>query len=153
MNQDLKFANKIRSSYSKKFLAFLISMFVLTAGFIVLIALVEKTSGLAIVGYIMCGAFNIISIILIINTVFDYVEVDGEKIIKVVAFVKKEQLIKKITKIEHKDNFYLIYISEKLFTSLNDRDPETAKMLFHFEKCGIDISHIQAVNPTWDLQI
>lgn len=144
MKNEDRFANKIRSTYSKKLLAFLLVMFFLTAIFIVIIALVQGGSVIAIIGYVMCGFFNIVSIILICNTLFDYVEVEGNAITKVVFLSRKKEEITKIEKIIHNQNFYDVYIGGKIFVSLNDHDPATTKMLFQFEKHGVDLGKVNA---------
>ena len=143
MNNDLRFANAIRTKRSKSLIIFLSVMLLTTIIFIVLIAILEKTSGLAILGYIMCGAFNLIALFLLISALTDFVEVNGEMIITQTLFVRKKAKIVSISKITHEKNFYVIYINDKPFTSLNDRDPETSKMLFRFEKMGINIGKIE----------
>ena len=37
----------------------------------------------------------------------------------------------------------MIYVKDKQFTRLNDRDPETQKMLFQIEKQGINLGDIE----------
>ena len=143
MDNSLRFANKIRSSRSKGLIIFLLVMLLTTAAFIVLIALIERTSGFAILGYVMCGAFNLIALFLLISAVFDFVELDGDVLTTQTMFVRKKAKVSSITKIVHDKNFYVIYVKDKVFTNLNDRDPETQKMLFQFEKQGINLGKIQ----------
>ena len=143
MDNDLRFANKIRSSRSKGLIIFLLIMIVTTASFIVLIAFIEKASAFAILGYIMCGAFFLVAFFLLISAVFDYVEVNGEEITTQTWFIKKKTKITSISKIVHEKNFYVLYVGDKVFTNLNDRDPETQKMLFRFEKFGIDLGKLK----------
>ena len=135
MNNDLRFANSIRTKRSKGLIIFLSVMLLTTIIFIVLIAILEKTSGFAILGYVMCGAFNLIALFLLISALTDFVEVNGEMIITQTLFVRKKAKIVSISKITHEKNFYVIYI--------NDREPETSKMLFRFEKMGINIGKIE----------
>ena len=118
-------------------------MLLTTAAFIVLIALIERTSGFAILGYVMCGAFNLIALFLLISAVFDFVELDGDVLTTQTMFVRKKAKVSSITKIVHDKNFYVIYVKDKVFTNLNDRDPETQKMLFQFEKQGINLGKLQ----------
>lgn len=118
-------------------------MIALAAGFIVVIAFVEKTSALAIIGYILCGAVILISLFVLVTNVFDFVKVKDGYIIKQTLFVKKKAKISRISKIKKDQNFYVIYINGAKFVSLNDRDPETAKMLFQFEREGINIGKIE----------
>ena len=143
MDNDLRFANKILSSRSKGLIIFLLVMLVTTAAFIVAIALIERTSGFAILGYIMCGAFNLIALFLLLSAVFDFVELDGDILTTQTMFVRKKAKVSSITKIVHDKNFYVIYVGDKPFTNLNDRDPETQKMLFRLEKLGIDLGKLQ----------
>lgn len=141
--ENIKFANKIRSSRSLGLIIFLAVMLVTTAGFIVLLAFVEKASGFAILGYIMCGAFHLIALFLLISSVFDYVELDGDTLKTCTLFVRKKAKVANINKITHENNFYIIYVNDKQFTQLNDRDPETQKMLFQFEKQGVRLGEIR----------
>ncbi len=143
MDNESRFANSIRTSRSKGLIIFLSVMYASTAIFIVLIALIEKASAFAIVGYIMCGIFNVVAFFLLLSAIFDFVEVKGDIIITQTLFVRKKAAISAISKIVHDKNFYVIYVKDKPFTSLNDRDPETQKMLFQFEKRGINLGNIE----------
>lgn len=143
MDNNNRFANTIRTTRSKGLIIFLSVMFVVTAAFIVLIAIFEKGSAFGILGYIMCGIFNIISLFLLISALTDFVEVKGNNITTQTLFVRKKAQVSAISKIVHDKNFYIIYIKDKVFTSLNDRDPETQKMLFQFEKQGINLGKIE----------
>ena len=143
MDNENRFANSIRTSRSKGLIIFLSVMYVTTAIFIVLIALIEKASAFAIVGYIMCGIFNIVAFFLLLSAIFDFVEVKGDIIITQTLFVRKKAHVSAISKIIHDRNFYVIYVKDKQFTSLNDRDPETQKMLFQIEKQGINLGDIE----------
>ena len=143
MDKENRFANTIRTTRSKGLIIFLSVMFFVTAAFIVLIAIFEKGSAFGILGYIMCGIFNIISLFLLLSALTDFVEVKGNNITTQTLFVRKKAQVSSISKIVHDKNFYVIYIKDKVFTSLNDRDPETQKMLFQFEKQGINLGKIE----------
>ena len=146
MDNQNRFANAIRTSRSKGLIIFLSVMLFTTIIFIVLIALIEKASAFAILGYIMCGVFNIIALFLLISALTDFVEVKGDIITTQPLFVRKKAHVSSIQKIIHEKNFYVIYIKDKVFTSLNDRDPETQKMLFQIEKQGINLGKIEWLN-------
>ena len=143
MENENRFANAIRTTRSKGLIIFLSVMLFTTIAFIVLIALIEKASAFAILGYIMCGAFNLIALFLLISALTDFVEVKGDIITTQTLFVRKKAQISSIQKIVHEKNFYVIYIKDKVFTSLNDRDPETQKMLFQIEKQGVNLGKIE----------
>ena len=143
MDNQNRFANAIRTTRSKGLIIFLSVMLFTTIAFIVLIALIEKASAFAILGYIMCGAFNLIALFLLISALTDFVEVKGDIITTQTLFVRKKAQISSIQKIVHEKNFYVIYIKDKVFTSLNDRDPETQKMLFQIEKQGVNLGKIE----------
>ena len=143
MDNQNRFANAIRTSRSKGLIIFLSVMLFTTIIFIVLIALIEKASAFAILGYIMCGVFNIIALFLLISALTDFVEVKGDIITTQTLFVRKKARVSSIQKIIHEKNFYVIYIKDKVFTSLNDRDPETQKMLFQIEKQGVNLGKIE----------
>ena len=143
MDKENRFANTIRTTRSKGLIIFLSVMFFVTAAFIVLIAIFEKGSAFGILGCIMCGIFNIISLFLLLSALTDFVEVKGNNITTQTLFVRKKAQVSAISKIVHDKNFYIIYIKDKVFTSLNDRDPETQKMLFQFEKQGINLGKIE----------
>lgn len=91
----------------------------------------------------MCGIFNIIALFLLISALTDYVEIKGEIITTQTMFVRKKANVSSISRIIHDKNFYVIYVKDKVFTSLNDRDPETQKMLFQLEKRGINLGKIE----------
>lgn len=143
MEIDNRFANSIRTSRSKGLIIFLSVMLLTTIIFIVLIALIEKASAFAILGYIMCGIFNLIALFLLISALTDFVEVKGDTIVTQTLFVRKKVHVSKISKIVHEKNFYVIYVKDKVFTSLNDRDTETSKMLFQLEKQGVNLGKIE----------
>ncbi len=135
-------ANPIRSSFSKGLLIFLITMWVLTAGFAVLTYFLIKELAFAVFSYIFCGLFNLIALFVIIDTLTNYVVVEGNKITKHSFLAKKVVKVKNISKIIHKDGAYIVYVEHRKFITLNDRDPQTNKMLFQFEKCGFDVGKI-----------
>ena len=145
MEIDNRFANPIRTSRSKGLIIFLSVILLTTIVFIVLIALIEKASAFAILGYIMCGIFNLIALFLLISALTDFVEVKGNTITTQTMFVRKKARISSISKIVHEKNFYVIYVKDKVFTSLNDRDAETQKMLFQLGKQGINLGKIEWV--------
>ena len=146
MDNQNRFANAIRTTRSKGLIIFLSVMLFTTIAFIVLIALIEKASAFAILGYIMCGAFNLIALFLLISALTDFVEVKGDIITTQTLFVRKKAQISSNQKIVHEKNFYVIYIKDKAFTSLNDSDPETQKMLFQIEKQGVNLGKIEWLN-------
>lgn len=136
-------SNPIKSSFSKGLLVFLIVMWALTLGFGVLTYFLIKDQAFAVFSYIFCGVFHVIAIIVIIDTLTSYVIVEGNKITKHVFLSKRVVKIKKITKIIHVNGAYVIYVDQRKFVTLNDRDPQTSKMLFQFERNGIDIGKIE----------
>ena len=143
MEVDNKFSNAIRTSRSKGLIIFLSVMLLTTIIFIVLIAIFEKASAFGILGYIMCGIFNLIALFLLISATTDFVEVKGDTITPQTLFVRKKAHVSTISKIVHEKNFYVIYVKDKVFTSLNDRDIETSKMLFQLEKQGVNLGKIE----------
>ena len=137
-----QFANKIRSGVSKPLIIFLVVMIALCLAFIPAIIFLPSTPILQIIGYVLCGLFAVIGLIVLIDHLFDYVYVYGDTITKVIIFSKKSAKIKDISKIVHTEGYYDIFVNAKKFTSLSDRDPATTKMFFQFEKFGIDIGNI-----------
>ena len=138
------FSNRIRSSFSKGLLAFFLVIWVLTITFFVLTFFFIDELAFKIVSFIFCGGFNLLATYLIIDTLTNYVVVEGDKIIKHSFLYRKVEKITSITKVIHDQNFFTVYVNKKKFVSLNDRDPQTTKMLFQFEKNGIDIGKIEA---------
>lgn len=136
-------SNRIRSSFSIGLLIFFIVMWVSTVVFIVLTIFLIKDLGFAIFSYIFCGFFNAIATFLLVDTLTNYVVVEGDSITKRLFLSKKKAKIKDITKIIHDKNFYILYVKHRKFTSLNDHDPQTDKMLFQFEKNGINLGKIE----------
>ncbi len=127
-------ANRIKSGYSKGALIFFLVMFVLCASFIVALILIDVGVALRIIGFLFCGVFLVISLVMILDTFFDYVIVEGETMSKRFFFQKKEIPLESITKVVKTEGYYDIYVGKKKFTSLNDIDPQTPKMLFQIEK-------------------
>lgn len=136
-------SNRIRSSFSLGLLIFFIVMLTLTAGFIVATVFLIDELGFAIFSYIFCGIFHAIALFLLVDTLTNYVVVEGDLITKHSFMSKKKAKIKAITKIVHQDNFYILYADHKKFVALNDRDPQTEKMLYQFEQQGIDLGKIE----------
>ena len=136
-------SNRIRSSFSVGLLICLIIMLVLTAGFIVATVFLIDELGFAIFSYIFCGVFHAIALFLLVDTLTNYVVLEGDEIIKYSFLAKKRAKIRTITKIVHDGNFYIIYTNNKKFVSLNDRDPQTDKMMYQFERWGIPIGKIE----------
>lgn len=118
-------------------------MLVSTSGFIIATIFVIDEMGFAIFSYIFCGIFFALALFLLIDTLTNYVVVENDVIIKHAFLSKKKAKIKEITKIIHGDNAYVIYVNKRKFTTLNDRDPQTDKMLYQFEKNGIDLGKIE----------
>lgn len=136
-------SNRIRSSFSKGLLIFFLLMWVLTLTFFILTFFLIDDLAFKIISFIFCGGFNLLAAYLLIDTLTNYVVVEDDKIIKHSFLYRKVEKISSITKVIHDQNFFTVYVHKKKFVSLNDRDPQTPKMLFQFEKCGIDIGKIE----------
>ena len=138
------YSNRIKSSFSKGLLIFFLVMWILTLAFFILTFFLKDELAFQIISFIFCGGFNLLAAFLLIDTLTNYVVVEGDKIEKHSFMYKKVEKISSITKVIHDQNFFTVYVKKKKFVSLNDRDPQTAKMLFQFEKHGIDIGKIEA---------
>lgn len=136
-------SNRIRSGMSKGLIIFLSIMLGSSLGMLVPIILVPVELPLKIIGYILCGTFGSVSLVVLVDHLFDYVFVKDDYICKVILFYRKKEKIKNITKIRHEEGFYTIYVKGGKFTTLSDRDPATTKMLFQFEKHGVDLTRVE----------
>ena len=112
-------------------------------GVLVMVILLPSELALKIIGYILCGFFGLVALIVLIDHLFDYVYIENEEITKVIVITKKSEKIRDINKIKHIEGYYEIYVKNRKFTTLSDRDPATTKMLFQFEKMGVDIRNIE----------
>lgn len=72
--------------------------------------------------WIMCGGFTLLSLIVIIDQVFSYIEVKDNQIIKHAFLFKRKYDFKVVDKIKNKDGFFMVFVKNvKVLTFASDR--------------------------------
>ena len=138
-------SNRIRSTFSKPLLIFLLVIFFSTLGFGLALILVDFTPAFRVIGLIFCISFFILSGILLFDALFHFEVVEGDEIAEVVAWVVKKAKISEISAIVSTPGYYTVYVKDAKFCTLNAQDPSTAKMLYQFERHGFDLARIKKV--------
>ena len=95
---DYQIPNKIRSGVSKPLIIFLSVMIAVCSGIAVMVSLLPSELYMRIIGWVLCGFFGIVALVILIDHLFDYVYVEKDSITKVLVFTKKSAKIRDITK-------------------------------------------------------
>ena len=138
----MKITNTIKTKPSKGLIAFCSIMLLVSLAFFIIFLIVDENIVVKIVILIMTGLFTIVSSVVLFDQLFDYVMVKDDKLIVQFLFTKKVANIKDITSIRATKDAYEVLVKERKFCTLSLYTPETQKMLFAFEKHGVDISKI-----------
>ena len=128
--------NHFRSSPNRKFIIFLLVIFVISTGFCVAIPFIEKDILIVrIVVWVMCGLFALLSLVVLILSIGDYVEVNQDKVIFHFAGSKHKFAISKLT-IEYKDNAYQVKIKDKVMHVLDPRVKSELNIYYYLVNHG-----------------
>jgi hypothetical protein len=128
---------RIRTSFVKGPLIFASVALICNILVIVLFAIFEPKSSIALVCYIFCSIFIIVSIPILLDQLFHYDEVKGDYLINHVLFVTRKIKISKIDYIIKKDEVFEVYLKNgKKFTSINAYDPMVNDILYYLDKKG-----------------
>ena len=136
-------SNRIRSGFSKGLFVFLVVILVSTGGLIWPLWLLDMGIGFQVIGTIFLVPFFLFSLYLILDALFHYEVVEGDEIKEIRFFSKKVAKMKDISGIDAPPGYYVIYVKEKKFCTLNAQDAATSAMLFQFSKNGFDLSKIR----------
>ena len=137
----MKINNTIKTKPSKGLIVFCTIMLLVSLAFFIIFLIVDENIVVKIV-ILMTGLFTIVSSAVLYDQLFDYVMVKDDKIISKFFFEKKTANISDITSIRVTKDAYEVLVKERRFCTLSLYTPETQKMLFAFEKHGVDISKI-----------
>lgn len=128
--------DKYRTKPVKGLLIFLPIVIVFSAGAIVLFALTKQNIVFSVMVYIFCGAFILLSLILLLDQLFHYTELRGDILINQILFIRKKIKVEKITKIILKDEMYFIFVGQKQFCVISTRIRGANEIIVALERKG-----------------
>lgn len=128
--------DKFRTKPIKGLVIFLPIVILLSVGAIVLFALTDQNFVFSLLIYIFCGAFVILSLILLLDQLFHYTELRGDELINQIIFVRKKVKIEKISKIILKDEMYFIFVGKKQFCIMSTRIRGASEIIVALERKG-----------------
>lgn len=128
--------DKYRTKPIKGLLIFLPIVIVFSAGAILLFALTKQELVFSIMVYIFCGAFILLSLIILLDQLFHYTELRGDVLINQIIFVRKKIKVEKITKIILKDEMYFIFVGQKQFCVISTRIRGANEIIVALERKG-----------------
>ena len=128
--------DKYRTKPIKGLLIFLPIVIVFSAGAILLFALTKQELVFSIMVYIFCGAFILLSLIILLDQLFHYTELRGDILINQILFIRKKIKVEKITKIILKDEMYFIFVGQKQFCVISTRIRGANEIIVALERKG-----------------
>ena len=128
--------DKYRTKPLKGLLIFLPIVIVFSAGAILLFALTKQNFVFSLLVYIFCGAFVLLSLILLLDQLFHYTELRGDTLINQIIVVRKKVKVSRITKIILKDEMYYIFVGQKQFCVISARIPGGNEIIIALERQG-----------------
>ena len=128
--------DKYRTKPIKGLLIFLPIVIVFSVGAILLFALTKQELVFSIMVYIFCGAFILLSLIILLDQLFHYTELRGDVLINQIIFVRKKIKVEKITKIILKDEMYFIFAGQKQFCVISTRIRGANEIIVALERKG-----------------
>lgn len=128
--------DKYRTKPIKGLLIFLPIVIVFSVGAILLFALTKQELVFSIMVYIFCGAFILLSLIILLDQLFHYTELRGDVLINQIIFARKKIKVEKITKIILKDEMYFIFVGQKQFCVISTRIRGANEIIVALERKG-----------------
>ena len=128
--------DKYRTKPIKGLLIFLPIVIAFSTGAILLFALTKQELVFSIMVYIFCGAFILLSLIILLDQLFHYTELRGDVLINQIIFVRKKIKVEKITKIILKDEMYFIFVGQKQFCVISTRIRGANEIIVALERKG-----------------
>ena len=129
--------NKYRTKPIKGLLIALSIVIVISSAVIVLFALTKQNIVISIMVYIFCGAFILLSLIMLIDQLFHYTELNGDTLINNIVFVRKKVKVANISKIILKDEMYLVFVGKKQFCVISTRIKGGNEIIVALERQGV----------------
>lgn len=131
---------RIRTYPIKGLLIFLIITFVVSlAAVIYFIIAQDDVFVVRLLVWIFCGAFTIISLIVMCDQIFNYIEVRDEKFISHKFLSKKIVDINNIQRIRNEDNVFNVYVDNQKITSFYSYSKEAQEILVYLDKMHVQI--------------
>ena len=122
---------KYRTYPSKGLVIALTCVIVISIGMVVLFALINENIGFKIFMFVMFTIFIVGSLIVLLDQLTHYVEVEGEAFIKHLLLLKKRINIEDIEKINFKNGFFDVYVKGKKFAYFSS-DTEEGKQIIKY---------------------
>lgn len=129
--------NRYRTKPLKGLLIFLPIVILLSTAMVLLFALTKQNIVVSIMVYIFCGAFIILSLMLLLDQLFHYTELRGDILINQIIFVRKKVMVENITKIVFKDEMYLVFVGKKQFCVISSRISGGNEIIVALERQGV----------------
>ena len=117
-----KECNTLRTYPVYKFVIFLLVVILGSVGMSIWFIFNNEPFFVKMIVWIMCGGFIFLSLIVIIDQLFSFIEVKGTTLIKHAFFFKRKYDFKSIDKIKNKDGFFTVFVKNvKVLTFASDR--------------------------------
>lgn len=129
--------NKYRTKPIKGLLIALSIVIAISSAVIVLFALTKQNIVISIMVYIFCGVFVLLSLIMLIDQLFHYTELNGDTLINNIVFVRKKVKVANISKIILKDEMYLVFVGKKQFCVISTRIKGGNEIIVALERQGV----------------
>ena len=129
--------NKYRTKPIKGLLIALSIVIAISSAVIVLFALFKQNIVISIMVYIFCGVFVLLSLIMLIDQLFHYTELNGDTLINNIVFVRKKVKVANISKIILKDEMYLVFVGKKQFCVISTRIKGGNEIIVALERQGV----------------
>lgn len=129
--------NKYRTKPIKSLLIALSIVIAISSAVIVLFALTKQNIVISIMVYIFCGAFILLSLIMLFDQLFHYTELNGDTLINNIVFVRKKVKVANISKIILKDEMYLVFVGKKQFCVISTRIKGGNEIIVALERQGV----------------
>ena len=131
---------RIRTYPIKGLLIFLIITFVVSlAAVIYFIIAQDDVFVVRLLVWIFCGAFTIISLIVMCDQIFNYIEVRDDKLISHKFLTKKIVNIKNIERIVNEDNVSNVYVDNQKVFYFFTFSKEAQEILVYLDKMHVRI--------------
>lgn len=134
--------NKLRTKPIKGLVIFALIVFVVSLAMILLFGIdyQNQTKVIAILVFIFCGAFFLVSLFVLVNQLFCYLELKNDRLIHHILWFTKSIKVDKINKITLEDGMYKIFSGSKIFYQMPSLIRGSNEIIIGLEKLGIHIN-------------
>lgn len=130
----------LRTYPSKGLIIALSCVVLISIGMLILFVLINENIGFKIFMYVMFGAFIIGSLIVLVDQLTHYVEIEGDCFIKHLLLFKKKINIEEIDKVVLKNDFFDVYVNNKKFTYFSADTEEGKKIIKYLDSKRVKIN-------------